>query len=106
LTIVWQLGGFGSHRSEQYKCELILEVLLTGTDAGKERVELILKRKREKAMYVGQQSELASTDHKHLKCNLIDAHWMGRFHLFIYGKPVKGTKSNRFIECKLTFVII
>jgi hypothetical protein len=59
---------------------------LAGTEKGKERVDLILKRKREKAMYVGQQDEFASADSKNLAYNLIDAHWMGRFHLFIYGK--------------------
>jgi hypothetical protein len=63
-------------------------VLLAGTDAGKEQVELILKRKKVKEMYVGQQDEMAKTDYKHLKCNLIDAHWMGRLHLFLYGEFV------------------
>jgi hypothetical protein len=36
-------------------------------------------------MYVGQQDELANTPFKQVKCNLVDAQWMGRFHLFIYG---------------------
>ncbi|KAI8576647.1 hypothetical protein K450DRAFT_201864 [Umbelopsis ramanniana AG] len=90
------LGDFGSDRSEQYKCEEILEVVLAGTERGKERVDLILKRKREKAMYVGQQEELASADFKNLAYNLIDAHWMGSFHLFIYGEyPSPGRITNR-----------
>jgi hypothetical protein len=80
------LGEFGSDRSEQYKCEDILEVVLAGTDRGKERVDLIQKRKRAKAMYVGQQNELANANFKNLEYNLIDTDWMGRFHLFIYGK--------------------
>ncbi|CAM0141206.1 unnamed protein product [Umbelopsis sp. WA50703] len=90
------LGGFGSDRSEQYKCELILEVLIAGTDAGKEKVDLILKRKKEREMYVGQQDELANTPFKQVKCNLVDAQWMGRFHLFIYGGyPSPGRITNR-----------
>ena len=37
-------------------------------------------------MYVGQQKELANANFKNLEYNLIDTDWMGRFHLFIYGK--------------------
>ncbi|CAO3668617.1 unnamed protein product [Umbelopsis ramanniana] len=90
------LGEFGSDRSEQYKCEDILEVLLAGTDRGKERVDLIQKRKRAKAMYVGQQNELANANFKNLEYNLIDTDWMGRFHLFIYGEyPSPGRITNK-----------